>query len=80
METGIHKSSSRGRENMPPMGLDRACLSLLALQKEQEVKKYTELGKQMGEEWWKAETRWLQGTSCTGMKEYAVNRLLPKEM
>lgn len=66
MGMGIHKRGSQGRINVSPMGLGRAWLSLLALRKEQEVRKYTKLGKQMGEELWKAETRQLQGKLYRG--------------
>lgn len=66
MGMGIHKTGSQGRINVSPMGLGRAWLSLVALRKEQEVTKYTKLGKQVSEELWKAETRKLQGKLYRG--------------
>lgn len=57
MGMGIHKRGSWDRKNISPMGLSTAWLSLLALRKEQNLTKYTKLGKQMSEELWKAETR-----------------------
>lgn len=59
MGTEIHKRGSWGRKYFSPTGLCRDWLSLLALWKKQEVIKYTKLGKEMGGELWKAETRQL---------------------